>query len=97
MGTAHCAVPTTLESEKAMPYHQFRSEETGEDHGSFECFFLSPMEANYNRSNADHADEHTLFVTGWYWWPCFDGCLPDGEAIGPFETQSAAAQDATSV
>ena len=31
---------------------------------------------------------------GWYWWPCFPGCLPDGEAIGPFETEEEALADA---
>jgi hypothetical protein len=23
---------------------------------------------------------------GWYWWRCFPGCLPDGDAFGPFPT-----------
>lgn len=27
---------------------------------------------------------------GWYWWPCFPGCLPDGEPIGPFDSQADA-------
>lgn len=34
---------------------------------------------------------------GWYWWPCFPGCLPDGDAVGPFATKAQAianAQDA---
>lgn len=31
---------------------------------------------------------------GWYWWPCFPGCLPDGEPSGPFETKEEALQDA---
>jgi len=31
---------------------------------------------------------------GWYWWPCFPGCLPDGEPIGPFETEQDAIDDA---
>jgi hypothetical protein len=30
---------------------------------------------------------------GWYWWHCFPGCLPDGEAIGPFETEADAVAD----
>lgn len=36
-------------------------------------------------------DTHTV---GYYWWPCFPGCLPDGEAIGPFDTQVEAIADA---
>lgn len=31
---------------------------------------------------------------GWYWWPCFPGCLPDGEPTGPFLTACAALADA---
>jgi hypothetical protein len=31
---------------------------------------------------------------GWYWWPCFPGCLPDGEPMGPFATQEEAIADA---
>ncbi len=32
---------------------------------------------------------------GWYWWPCFQGCLPDSEdAIGPFDTEAEAVADA---
>jgi hypothetical protein len=31
---------------------------------------------------------------GYYWWPCFPGCLPDGEASGPFETEEEALADA---
>jgi hypothetical protein len=31
---------------------------------------------------------------GWYYWPCFPGCLPDGEPTGPFDTEEAALADA---
>lgn len=31
---------------------------------------------------------------GWYWWPCFPGCLPDGDPVGPFNSSSAAYADA---
>lgn len=30
---------------------------------------------------------------GWYWWACWPGCMPDGEAHGPFETEQAAIDD----
>ena len=32
--------------------------------------------------------------TGWYWWACFPGCLPDGPANGPFDTYDLAMADA---
>ena len=40
---------------------------------------------------AEHAHgEHA----GWYWWPCFPGCLPDSEASGPFKSEVEALEDA---
>ena len=30
---------------------------------------------------------------GWYWQPCFPGCLPDGDMIGPFDSESAAIEN----
>lgn len=29
-------------------------------------------------------------AAGWYWWYCRPGCLPDCEAVGPFETEEEA-------
>ena len=34
---------------------------------------------------------------GWYWWQCSPGCLPEGEAHGPFKTSSVAIRDARKV
>jgi hypothetical protein len=34
---------------------------------------------------------------GWYWWSCWPGCLPDGEATGPFDSCEAAMVDAMCV
>ena len=30
---------------------------------------------------------------GWYYWSCFPGCLPDGDPIGPFDTEEEALAD----
>jgi len=62
-----------------------------------EVFALSPLEANYNLANLDHADEYTLTVPGWYWWSCFPGCIPDGPASGPFNTEEEATADAQDI
>lgn len=35
-----------------------------------------------------------LLATGWYWWHCQPGCLPDSEAVGPFATTDEAKADA---
>jgi len=56
-------------------YHQFEDEETGLQYGSFEVFW---------------ADSPEEMDEGWYWWACFPGCLPDGEASGPFATSTEA-------
>lgn len=31
---------------------------------------------------------------GWYYWYCLPGCLPDGDPIGPFDTEQLAIDDA---
>ena len=48
-------------------------------YGSFEIYF--------NDGSAGAA-------SGWYWQSCFPGCLPDGEAVGPFASSRQAHQDA---
>ena len=44
----------------------------------------------------DYRAEHGAWLPepGFYWWPCFPGCLPDGDPIGPFETEDEAIRDA---
>lgn len=32
-------------------------------------------------------------LAGWYWQSCQPGCLPDGDAIGPFATEEEALAD----
>jgi hypothetical protein len=59
-----------------------------------EVFYVSKMEALYNQENADHADENTLNESGWYYWFCFPGCLPDSDPYGPFTSKKKALQDA---
>ncbi len=34
------------------------------------------------------------YPEGWYWWSCSPGCLPDGDPIGPFDTEEEALHDA---
>lgn len=66
-------------------WHRFQTQ-TGDDqlgtvnHGSFEVFYDGPRSPQEGE--------------GWYWWPCFPGCVPDGEANGPFPTSEGAYLDA---
>jgi hypothetical protein len=52
-----------------------------------DCFRCSDW-AN-DEDNTPHS-EHV----GWYWVPCFPGCIPDGEPSGPFTTEAEAVEDA---
>lgn len=36
-------------------------------------------------------------LAGFYYWTCFPGCLPEGDAIGPFKTEDEAARDALGI
>lgn len=64
-------------------YHQFTAEDGDYTRwGSFEIF---------------HSDGVTLgsdYPAGWYWWPCFPGCLPEADPSGPFDTAREALESA---
>jgi hypothetical protein len=70
-----------------MGYHAFKDDE-GETFGSFETFYMD------RKAAAEWSTDSTENYAGFYWWPCFPGCIPDGEPSGPFETESAAIEDA---
>jgi hypothetical protein len=38
----------------------------------------------------DAATDEGIMETGWYFWTCFPGCLPDSDPIGPYDTEQAA-------
>jgi len=44
----------------------------------------------------DVRDEETgeFLPAGWFYWACFPGCLPDGPAMGPFDSEAEALADA---
>ena len=70
-------------------YHQFHAEETQEPYGSFEVFWHDE-----SPSIEDTFDDFHEQPSGWYWWACFPGCMPDGEPNGPFAYSSQAHKDA---
>lgn len=45
-------------------------------------------------NHCGHNVEEGCGGEGWYWWACFPGCLPDGDPIGPFDTEAKALADA---
>lgn len=60
--------------------------------------------ANFNsRDRARMIDaiiEREHIKGGWFYWYCFPGCMPDSEAMGPYDTadeaRTAAREDAAS-
>jgi hypothetical protein len=49
---------------------------------------------DYDQAEVDPVTEEAAKeLAGFYWWSCQPGCLPDGEANGPFETAEEAEED----
>lgn len=89
-----------------MAYYQF-SNEHGERYGSCQIFSMDRFDLQdsdvlsfengewfsfdhfMGKTPADPAD-----FEGWYWQACFPSCLPDGDLMGPFKTESEAIGDA---
>ncbi|MGL6289268.1 MAG: hypothetical protein ACRC2H_01110 [Silanimonas sp.] len=42
---------------------------------------------NHGEKWRDHVGPLTA---GWYWWICFPGCLPEGDASGPHKSYTKA-------
>lgn len=58
---------------------------------------LPDAEVFYNEQDKRYGpvpEESSPLERGYYWWPCFPGCLPDGEPNGPFDTEALAIADA---
>jgi hypothetical protein len=52
------------------------------------------LTGDYDQAEVDPATEEAAKeLAGFYWWSCQPGCLPDGEANGPFESYEAAEED----
>ena len=39
-------------------------------------------------------EDGELIESGWYYWFCFPGCLPDSDPYGPFDSEEEALEDA---
>lgn len=67
-------------------YHAFKDLEDEAKDAGFGCFEVFWHGATYEWKEGP----------GWFWWPCFPGCLPEDEPSGPFPTAEAAYKDAQS-
>jgi hypothetical protein len=74
--------------ESFLGYHHFQSEQDGEVlvHGSFGVFWIGEDEQEDEKGEA--------LPSGFYWWACFPGCLPDSNHHGPFASAKEAYEDA---
>ena len=57
-----------------------------------ETFYMTRLECDEVTALNDGEELYT--GAGWYWQSCFPGCLPDGDPMGPFESEAAALADA---
>lgn len=79
-----------------MSYHAFKCDD-GTEYGSFEVFYADARMVRQAQKDSEgmRPDEASpITETGWYWWACFPGCMPDGNAMGPFQTEREAIEDA---
>ena len=58
-----------------------------------EVFYLDGTDGDDGTTLTD--EDGAPLPRGYYWWPCFPGCMPDGEPNGPWETEAEAMEDAT--
>lgn len=70
-----------------------------------EPYALPDVEVFYHDQDIDRVDaalwldpDGDPLPSGWYWWACLPGCLPDSEfPNGPFETEADAIADAQDI
>lgn len=77
-----------------MAYHAFKGPD-GETFGSFETFQANTP-GDCLAMRADEPGAEIPPIGSWFWWACSPGCMPDGEPVGPFETEEQAIEDANS-
>jgi hypothetical protein len=63
-------------------------------------FRLAGMNSRTRDAMLDAICEEEGITGGWFYWYCFPGCMPDSDAIGPFDSHKealdAAREDALS-
>jgi len=51
-------------------------------------YALPDVEVFYISETDEHLDEEgDQYPSGYYWWSCFPGCLPDSTPMGPFASE----------
>lgn len=53
-------------------------------------FRLAAMNSSVREAMFERMIDAECITGGWFYWYCLPGCMPDSDAIGPFETAAAA-------
>jgi len=86
-----------------MAYYQF-TDNNGNGYGSVEILHYSEAEIRRDwaagdgwqvpsECPGDTISDNPAELAGFYWQACFPGCLPDGDPMGPFQTEVEAIED----
>ncbi len=57
-------------------------------------FRLACMNSRVREAMLNAMVEEEGITGGWFYWFCFPGCMPDSEAIGPYDTRQEAVEAA---
>lgn len=49
-----------------------------------------PCLETFHLSREARIGDDDVLHPGWYVWPCYPGCLPDGDPYGPFQNEEEA-------
>jgi len=72
----------------------YRDEDTVHEFSKRHEFRLCHMNARVREAMVEAIVKERGITGGWFWWSCLPGCLPDGDAIGPFASHALALADA---
>lgn len=72
-----------------MPFHYSSEERRQSEH------VLPDIEVFYHEQEPDMVDdEGEMLPSGWYYWFCMPGYMPDSDMFGPYETEEEALEEA---
>ena len=67
-----------------------RDEDMNHDYMKRHAFRLSGFNSRDRDKMFDAMIEEECIEGGWFYWFCFPGCMPEGDAMGPYATQAEA-------
>ena len=71
-----------------------RDEDTIHEYMKDSRFKLAAMSSCVRERMFDEMIEDEGITGGWFYWYCFPGCMPDSEAMGPYDSYAQALEAA---